>query len=218
MGTPLVLARMRVTAFWIRHSSSSIDRPPPERPKWKRYCSVLLLFEPVLLETGQRGEPGVRGMLFTTAFFVIQIGAAMGAEAAAIAAADDLHGEGAVYFLGQNIGQKQAVTFEEGDFGVVQIQVKFLVHGHGSHGAVEEVEIAADFLDDSIQAAGADQLDAGVEVSVVAGLDFAEPEGGANFQRLDLVEFTGMEIEGARGVALPDADLAQREFVDIEKH
>src|SRR3984957_1743054 len=71
VGTPLVLARMRVTAFWIRHSSSSIDRPLQERPKWKRYCSVLLLFEPVLLQTGQRGEPGVRGMLFAAAFFVV---------------------------------------------------------------------------------------------------------------------------------------------------
>src|SRR6202451_4089759 len=135
---------MRVTTFWIGHSSSSIDRPLPERPKWKRYCSVLLLFEPVLLQTGQRGKPGVGGMLFTAAFFVIQIGAAMGAEAAAIAAADDLHGEGEIYLFSQNIGQETAAPFEEGDFGVVQIPGKFLVPGHGSHGAVEEVEIAAD--------------------------------------------------------------------------
>src|SRR6202451_3200922 len=139
---------MRVTTFWIGHSSSSIDRRLQERPKWKKYCSVLLLFEPVLLQTGQRGEPGVGGMLFAAAFFVVQIGAAMRAEAAAIAAANDLHGQSQVHLLGQNIGKEQAVTFEEGDFGIVQIQVKFLVHGHGSHGAVEEVELAADFLDD----------------------------------------------------------------------
>src|SRR5271163_1469234 len=209
---------MRMTTFWIGHSSSSIDRPLQERPKWKRYCSVLLLFEPVLLQTGQRGEPGVRGMLFAAAFFVVQVGAAMGAKAAAIAAADDLHGKRQVHLFGQNIGEEQTVTFEKGDFGIVQIQVKFLVHGHGSHGAVEEVEIAADFLDHGIQAARADQLDAGVEIAVDADLAFDQLGGGANFQRLDLVEFTGMEIERAGGIALPDAYLAQREFVYIQKH
>src|ERR1700675_3917780 len=209
---------MRVTAFWIRHSSSSIDRPLQERPKWKRYCSVLLLFEPVLLQTGQRAEPGVRGMLFAAAFFVVQIGAAMGAEATTIAAANDLHGKRQVYLLGQNVGQEQAVTFEEGDLGVVQIQVKFLVHGHGGHGAVEEVEVAADFLDDGIQAAGTDQLDASVQIAVDADLTLDQLGGGANFQRFNLVEFTRMEIERARGVALPDAELAEREFVYIQKH
>src|SRR5271156_5890304 len=198
VGTPLVLARMRVTAFWIRHCSSSIDRPLLERPKWKRYCSVLLLFEPVLLQTGQRGKPGVGGMLFAAAFFVIQVGAAMRAEAAAIAAADDLHGKRQIHLLGQNIGEEQAVTFEERDFSVVQIQVDFFVHG--------------------IQAARADQLDAGVQIAVDADLAFDQPGGGANFQRLDLVEFTGMEIERAGGIALPDAYLAQREFVYIQKH
>src|SRR5277367_2542265 len=215
VGTPLVLARMRVTAFWIRHCSSSIDRPLLERPKWKRYCSVLLLFEPVLLQTGQRG---VGCMLFAAAFFVIQVGAAMRAEAAAIAAADDLHGKRQIHLLGQNIGEEQAVTFEERDFSVVQIQVEFLVHGHGSHGAVEEIEIAADFFDHGIQAARADQLDAGVQIAVDADLAFDQLGGGANFQRLDLVEFTGMEIERAGGIALPDAYLAQREFVYIQKH
>src|SRR5271156_3946464 len=196
VGTPLVLARMRVTAFWIRHCSSSIDRPLLERPKWKRYCSVLLLFEPVLLQTG----------------------AAMRAEAAAIAAADDLHGKGQIHLLGQNVGEEEAVAFKEGDLGIVQIQVEFLVHGHGSHGAVEEIEIAADFFDHGIQAARADQLDAGVQVAVDADLAFDQLGGGANFQRLDLVEFTGMEIERAGGIALPDAYLAQREFVYIQKH
>src|ERR1700675_5218502 len=96
---------MRVTAFWIRHSSSSIDRPLQERPKWKRYCSVLLLFEPVLLQTGQRGEPGVRGILSAAAFFVVQIGAAMGAEATTIAAANDLLWKRQVYQLRQNVRQ-----------------------------------------------------------------------------------------------------------------
>src|SRR6202034_1762635 len=128
-------------------------------------------------------------------------------------AANHLHGKRQIHLFGQNIGQEQAITFEEGDFGVVQIQVKFLVHRHGSHGAVEEIEIAADFLDDGIQAAGADQLDAGVQVAVDADLAFDQLGGGANLQRLDLVEFTGMEIERTRSVALPDADLTQREFV-----
>src|SRR5580704_12169506 len=209
---------MRVTAFWIRHCSSSIDRPLLERPKWKRYCSVLLLFEPVLLETGQRGKPGVGGMLFAAAFFVIQIGTAMRAKAAAIAAANDLHRERQIHLLGQNVGEKQAVTFEEGNLGIVQIQVELLVHGHGSHRAVEEVEIAADFFNHGIQAAGADQFDAGVQIAVDADLAFDQLGGGADFQRLDLVEFTGMEIERAGGIALPDAYLAQRKLVDIQKH
>src|SRR5271163_1882232 len=104
----------------------------------------------------------------------------MGAKAAAIAAADDLHGESQIHLLGQDVGEEQAVTFEEGDFGIVQIEVKFLVYGHGGHGAVEEIEIAADFLDDGIQAAGADQLNTGVQIAVDADLAFDELGGGAN--------------------------------------
>src|ERR1700740_495930 len=99
-----------------------------------------------------------------------------------------------------------------------QIKVKFLAHGHGSHGAVEEIEIAADFFDDRIKATRADQLDAGVQIAVDADLAFDQLRGGADFQRLDLVKFAGMEIERAGGIALPDAYLAQREFVDIQKH
>src|ERR1700722_6951002 len=142
----------------------------------------------------------------------------MRTEAAAIAAADDLHGKRQINLLGQNVGQEKAVPFKKGDPGVVQIQVKFLVHGHGGHRAVEEIEIAADFLDDGIQAAGTDQLDASVQIAVDADLTFDQLGGGADFQRFNLVEFTRMENERARGVALPDAELAEREFVYIQKH
>ena len=142
----------------------------------------------------------------------------MRAEAAAIAAANDLHGKRQIHLFGQNVRQEQAVAFKEGNFSVIQIQMKFLVHGHGCHGAVEEIEIAADLFDHGIEAAGANQLDAGVQIAVDADLPFDQFGGGADFQRLDLVEFTGMEIERAGGIALPDAYLAQREFVDIQKH
>ena len=132
----------------------------------------------------------------------------MGAKAAAIARADHLHGQREVHLLGQNVGQKQAVAFEEGDLGVVQIQVDFVVLRDRGHGAVEEIEIAADLLDHRVQAARANQLDARVQVAVDADLPFDKFRRCTNFQGFDLPEFAGMKIERSRGIAFPDADLA----------
>src|SRR4029077_12776814 len=83
---------------------------------------------------------------------------------------------------------------------------------------VVEVEIAADFLDDAIEAAGANQFDPCVNVAVDPDLGIDELGRGANFERLDLAEIAGVKVEGARGIALPDADFPECEFVDVEKH
>jgi hypothetical protein len=86
-----------------------------------------LLFEPVLLQASQWSEARIGSVLFAAALFVIQVGTAVGAQAPAIAAADNLHRKREIYLLGEDVGQEQAVAFKESDFGVVQIEVKFLV-------------------------------------------------------------------------------------------
>ena len=157
-------------------------------------------------------------MFLAAAFLVIQIGATVRAETAAIAAADDFHRQREIYLFGEDVREEQAVTFEEGDFGVVEIQVKFFINRDGGHWPVIQIEIAADFLDDRIQAARADQLDACVKVAIDADLPFDELGSRADLERFNLAELTGMEIERSGSVTLPDAELAYGEFVDVEKH
>src|SRR6476661_2871583 len=67
---------------------------------------ILLLFEPVLLQTRQGRRTGIGCMAFTAAFLVIQIHSALRAQATAIAAADGLHRQGQENLFGQHVGQK----------------------------------------------------------------------------------------------------------------
>src|SRR5271165_5654859 len=69
----------------------------------KRQCNGLLLFEPVLLQARQRGQAGIGTELLAAAFLVVQIRSTMRAKAAAVAAADHLHGNGQVHLLGQHV-------------------------------------------------------------------------------------------------------------------
>ena len=107
---------------------------------------------------------------------------------------------------------------KKADLRIIQIQLEFFVPGDRGHGPVEKVEIAADFLDHRVQAARADQLDPRVQVADDADLAFHQLRRGADFQRLHLPEFAGMEIQRPRGVAFPDAGFPYGEFVHIQKH
>jgi hypothetical protein len=157
-------------------------------------------------------------VLLATTLFVIQIGATVGAKAAAIAAADDFHGQGEQNLLGQDVGEEKAIAFEKGHFGVVKIQVIFVVGGDGSHGLVVQIEIAADFFDDGVQAAGADHFDPGVQVAIDADLAFDELGGRADLERFNLMEFSRMKIERTGKITLPDAGFSDGEFVYVQKH
>jgi hypothetical protein len=57
-----------------------------------------------------------------------------------------------------------------------------------------------------------------MEVAVDADLTVYEFRGCTHFQGFDLAEFTRMEIESARGVAFPDAELSDCQFIHIQKH
>ena len=66
-------------------------------------------------------------MLFAAAFFVVEVRTAVRAKPAAIAAADDLHGDREIHLLGQHVGEEKPIALEERDFGVVEVQVKLIV-------------------------------------------------------------------------------------------
>src|SRR5208282_2471356 len=97
-------APLRMTSLWIRHDAPlagrDFTRPEVQNPS----VAYLLLFEPVLLEAGQRCEAGIGRVLLATAFLVVEVGAAVRAKSAAIASADHLHGERQIHLLGQHVG------------------------------------------------------------------------------------------------------------------
>src|SRR5487761_1604041 len=134
-------------------------------------------------------------MGFAAALFLVQVYPAVRAKSPAIAAANHFHGKRQIHLFGEHIGEEQAVTLEKRNLRIIQIQTEFLIPADRRHGAVEQVEILADFLDHGLQAPGANQ-----------------------FQRRDLVKIAGMEIERSRSVILPDANLPRGEFVYVEKH
>ena len=93
----------------------------------------LLLFEPVLFQARQRRNTRICCMAFTAAFLVVQVHAALGAQTAAIAAADGLHGQCQKNLLGQDIGQKHSFPLKKRDFGIVQLQTFLFFLGHRQH-------------------------------------------------------------------------------------
>ena len=179
---------------------------------------LLLLFEPVLLEASQRGESGIGRMRLAAALVGVQVGSAMGAEAPAITAANRLHRERQEDLFGKHVGQEKAVALVERDSRIVQLQAELLVPADRAHRPVEEVEIAADLLDDRLQAAGADHFEPRVQFARDTNLPFHQFSRGANFQRVDLAKVVGMVIDRAGSVALAQPDLSYREFFNVEEH
>lgn len=157
-------------------------------------------------------------MGLAAAFIVIQIYAAMRAKAAAIAAADYFHGNRQIHLLGQDIRQEESLAFEERDVRIVEIEVELLILVHGGHWPVIEIEVAADLFHHGIQAAGANQLNAGVQVAEHTNLPVNKFCRCTDFQRFDLAELARVEVECTWGVALPDANLPDAEFVYVQKH
>src|SRR5205085_12592197 len=73
--------------FWVRH-----DTTPRSRRLGGLYRAFgpekLLFFQPVLLETRERGQAGIRGVGLAAALLVVQVGAAIRAQPPAIALAN----------------------------------------------------------------------------------------------------------------------------------
>jgi len=168
----------------------------------------LLFFEPVLFQTRQRRGAWIDGVTFTTTFLIIQIHAALGTKAAAIAAADGLHRHSQQNLFGQNVGEEHALALEKRDFRVVQLQTLLFFLGHRRQGLIEEVKFAGNIFMDGFQAPRAHHFQARMQFAGDADLPFDQFGGRAHLERLRLPEVTGAVIHRSRGVALPDANFA----------
>jgi hypothetical protein len=168
----------------------------------------LLLFEPVLFQTRQRRCAWIGCVTFTPAFLVIQIHATLGTQAPAIATADRLHRQSQEDLLGQDIGQKHPFTLEKCDFGVVELQALLFFLGHGSERLIKQVKFPGNVLMDRFEAARADHFKAGMQFSGNTDLTFDEFSCGAHLEGFRLPEVPCAVVHSARGIALPDADLA----------
>ncbi len=175
----------------------------------------LLLFEPVLFQARQWRNTRISCMAFTAAFLVVQVHAALGAQTAAIAAADGLHGQCQKNLLGQDIGQKHSFAFKKRDFRVVQLQAFLFFLCHRQDWLIEEVKFAGDVLVNRLQAARAHHFQPCVQFAGYADLPFHEFGRGTHLKRLRLPEVARTVINRARGIALPDANLVDCQFFDV---
>src|SRR5208282_766892 len=167
---------------------------------------------------GELGEPWIGRMGLAVAILVVQVGAALRAQAPAIAPADGLHGDGQVHLLGQGIGEEEAGAFEESHFRLFFVQLDLLFGADRVHGTVEEIEIAADLLGYGVEAAGAHQLDARVQLATEANLPVHEFGGGTHLKDVRLTEVFRVVINRAGWIELLDAELPDRQFLDVEEH
>src|SRR5580698_6956045 len=115
----------------------------------------LLFFEPVLLQARERSQPWIRRVGFTAALLVIQVSAAIWAQAPAVTLANDLQGERQKHLFSKNIGQKEAVTFKKANFGVVVLKPVFFRLSILRQRSVEEVKGAVYIFDDRLEATSA---------------------------------------------------------------
>src|SRR5580658_2419275 len=157
-------------------------------------------------------------MLLAAAFFVIEVHSTMRTKPAAIAAANHLHRQSQIHLLRQNIRKKHSIAFKEPNISFIQIQLRLILFRNGSHRAVEEVEVPADFLCNSIQAARANQLELGMQIPGNPNLPVEQFRCSPHFEGFYLPEIRRMKIDGSRSVSLPYPGLVQREFVNIKKH
>jgi hypothetical protein len=102
MRSPRAGPLLRMPSFRVRHSNTPLRRlylsPLCGRQDRGRIVSgflpgKLLFFQPVLLEARERGHAMVHRVSLTPALFVVQVGSAARAEAAAFALADYLYGQ-----------------------------------------------------------------------------------------------------------------------------
>src|SRR5580658_10417985 len=157
-------------------------------------------------------------MLLAAAFFVIEVHSTMRTKPAAIAAANHLHRQSQIHLLRQNIRKKHSIAFKEPNISFIQIQLRLILFRNGSHRAVEEIKVPADFLSNSIQAARANQLELSMQIPGNANLPVKQLSRSPHFQGLHLPEIRGMKIDSSRSISLPYPGLVQREFVNIKKH
>ncbi len=130
---PLVLSRMRVSAFWIRHTNS-FNSP---RLDWGILWCFHLVFYCFLNQSCFRRA---RGAIRVSARWLSQRHSSLfkfthriegRRPLSTITSTDRLHGQRQQDLLGQDIGQEHSLTLEERDFSVVEFEalLVFLCHG-----------------------------------------------------------------------------------------
>src|SRR5579864_5947101 len=107
---------------------------------------MLLLLEPLLLQTSQRSQTRVHGAGLAMAWFAVHIGAAMRAQSPAITAADDLHGENQEHLFGKNVAQKHSFALKKSHFRIFVLQPYRFFFSQFFCWAIEKIEIACYFL------------------------------------------------------------------------
>src|SRR5271156_254916 len=157
-------------------------------------------------------------MLLAPAFFVIEVHSTMRTKPAAIATANHLHGQSQIHLLSQNIRKKHPIAFKETNVSFIQIQLRLILFRDGSHRAVEEIEVPADFLSNGIEAARTNQLKLSMQIPSNADLPVKQFRRSPHFEGFYLSEIRRMKIDGSRSISLPYPGLVQREFVNIKKH
>src|SRR5271170_4181752 len=157
-------------------------------------------------------------MLLAAAFFVIEVHSTMRTKPAAITTANHLHRQSQIHLLGENIRKKHPIAFKEPDIRFIQIQLRLVLFRNGSHRAVEEVKVPADFLGNSIETSCANQFELSMQIPSNANLPVEQFRRRPHFKRLHLPEIRRMKINGSRSISLPYPGLVQREFVNIKKH
>src|SRR5947208_15219649 len=97
-----------MSPFWVRH-----DTTPRSRRLGGLYRAFgpekLLFFQPVLLETRERGQAGIRGVGLAAALLVVQVGAAIRAQPPAIPLATGLYGKLQKHLLFQYLQHDNAI-------------------------------------------------------------------------------------------------------------
>src|SRR5882672_9396877 len=73
-------------------------------------------------------------------------------------------------------------------------------------------------FDDRIQAARTNHFNFCFELALDTNLAFEQLCRSSDFDRRDLLDFRRVKVDAARGIALPDAQLANREILNIEEH
>src|ERR1700738_2303417 len=116
-------------SFRVRHSNTPLCRPglryfsgTPRSDSIGLRPGKLLLFQPILLETRERGQAPIQRVSLTAALFVVQVSSAVRAQAAAFALADDLYGQLQKHLFLKHVRQKEAIPQEKPNLGIVVAQ------------------------------------------------------------------------------------------------
>src|SRR5580692_8691084 len=157
-------------------------------------------------------------MSLAAALFVIQICAAIGAESAAVTAADDLHRQSQQDLLTKYVCQEQPFPLKKPNLCVAFLQLRLFGTLPVRQRAIEKIERAMHFIDNRLEATSAHHLDLSLDFAGNPNLAFDQFRGRRNFQRFDLLHFRGLVIDAAGRVTLADDLFPDSKVLDIKKH